>query len=461
MVDPQEMQRRIAQEQARDALLRSIATGGMPMGGPGGEYGGPAPGQGGMPQTAPIPWDAPSAAPDIDASITTGSIPTDPTMINSADPRTGQQAAFAQAFGGQSGPPLPNDYQAMVSRVNDAVAPGPLYQQYMQALTGLPEPVHGIKGHLKAGLRGLAMKGVGGLIYGLADPSSVNWSFKQAQAQNLLPGVQAEERGKEAQLKRAGDIAGMTGYDPLTGQRTPTAMYHDALIKMSGRRADNAERRTDVYEQTAEEKADLNEKKFVKDLFNTGALNTSEGRAWAATQLNMPFELKDKFMAGAIKVDENFNFIDTRTGQVLQDPKGKPLISGVATQEKNRTERAHIIAEERRVGHAETARHNLSTEGARERELTRQENKDAETQADKEVSPFEKDRPAKVKARADEIRDTLRKQAPVQSTATPQRSQLTSSDYNKTITSVPRGWTADAWKRAVDAEMKRTGVSVQ
>src|SRR5258706_13456250 len=186
------------------------------MGRPGTEYSGSAPGQSTAPSQTPV-IDPTQFFPTPDSAGATGM----PGGGVPSGPQTGTQGAFGQAFGGQSGLPLPSDYQAMIDRITGMVSPGPLYQQYMHALAGQPEPVHGVGGHLKAGLRGLAMKGLPGAIYGLADPSAVNWSFKQQQAQNLLPGVQAEEHGKAAEVGRAKEIAEMTGYDPITGQRTP------------------------------------------------------------------------------------------------------------------------------------------------------------------------------------------------------------------------------------------------
>lgn len=462
MMGLQNIQQRIAEEQARQALLASIANGGQPMGGPGTEYTGPAPGEAGYSGFAGPPIPPMVNAPDGNTAMDS------PLNFISADsgPRTPQspmQGAFSQAFGGESGPPIPPQYQDRINAVRELISPGPLYQQYMQAISGQQEPVHGAMGHVKSALRGLALKGLPGLIYGAVDPSAVNWSFKQAQAQNLLPGVQAEEHGRVAALGRAKEIAEMTGFDPITGQRTPMADYRAAMASVIPSRIANA----NSLIKSREQKSDLAE-------LNTILRAQKQGGRLSQEQID---DIADQY---GIVLPSNF---DPGKSRLDYDETGAPVVinmtTGVSTpvmtttgdrqqsykpvQEQNKQNRADTIARGMSDRLAETKRQHDVSAGFRERELTLEENKTADAQAEKEFSPFEKDRSTKVKARAEEIKTEMRKQAAATggAAAPTGRNKMTAAHYNQTITTVPKGWTAEAWKKAVDAEIARTKVIVE
>jgi len=245
------------------------------------------------------------------------------------------------------GSPLPPETLAQLAAVRQATGVGPLTQRYLDAISHTPEPVHGFKGHLMGALKGLALGNIGGAILGAVDPNMTTRAWYNQQAQYHAGPAAAEQQIRNARLANAAHIAQLTGVDPITGLMTPKTeqqQYYE-LLKQQQQRL--AERKVDITEEQTKARIarwdQMNErdrKHSIRADYNAGMLTTPEQLEYAAAQLGIPGRLRRKFINGAIKVDENFNFRDVTSGELATDDEGKPLVSAQKTVEAGKTQRA-------------------------------------------------------------------------------------------------------------------------
>lgn len=265
--------------------------------------------------------------------------------------RAGIMAGLQGATTGSMDEPIPPEYLAKAHQLQALMSPGPVEQRFLEANAAVPENVHGLRAHLAGIGKGLLMGGLGGAVLGGVDPSMTNRAWHRAQLPGMAQAAQYEQQDRQAQLARAKELEGLTGIDPITGLRGPTALNRDYMNALAfGRLGQGQERidvskdRAQVYRESIQQRIDhyktldTNAQKIqARADYNSGMLNTPEGLEWAAKALGIPTTLMPKFQSGAIKVGADFNFIDVRTGQPLTNPEtGQPIASSQKTTEANK-----------------------------------------------------------------------------------------------------------------------------
>jgi len=313
------------------------------------QYGGPPPGMG-----ASVAAPQQQSGYDMNGGGGAQQIPgitgPDPQMAN----RMGLMnalAAMAQGgtVGGQ-GEPIPQEYMKQAANLRSLYQPGPAEQRFAQASAYTPPDVHGLKAHLAGIGKGLLMGGLGGAIYGGVDPSTVNRAFYRSHLPALAQASQIEEQQRQAQLKRAQELEGLTGIDPMTGLRGPTALNRDYMNALAFGRLGVAQDRAQTYKDITsarlqgirEKYANVPFENFIK-AYNSGALNGDpDGLIAMAEKAGIPNaeNIDPKFLPGAIKqvVDKNFGVgvLNLQTGEVKQTG----VTSSEATKEAGRNARS-------------------------------------------------------------------------------------------------------------------------
>jgi hypothetical protein len=293
----------------------------------------------------------PSTPPEM-AIPPAGMIPLPPQFQPTSE--QGLREAIRQSFTGNAEDVR---YQPMIDRINSLVGPGQLTKDYManiQEAFNQP-PARGLKNRLKSGWKGLLMgQGIAGLVRGISDPDGMNLQYRLNQLAPMAGAAQQETGFMKDVLNRAGDLSQMTGVNPITGFDDPMVAYKEAMAAAAGTRAATGQQRADDYRTWNQERINaLKSKPFeqrrkeVIDLLRSGNLNDPDSLKWAAGMLRIPVDLVPKFMAGMIRQDENYNYIDITTGNRILDSEGAPLVSSQKSIEANKKENARTLAGDR------------------------------------------------------------------------------------------------------------------
>lgn len=252
-----------------------------------------------------------------------------------------------------------------LAQLRALMQPGPMEQGFLAANAQQQPDVHGLRQKLAALGKGLLMGGIGGVGLAAFDPSMVNRAWHRSQLPGQAQAAQAEDAGKQAQLNRAKTIESLTGFDPNTGMRGPTALNRDYMNALAFGRLGQGQERIDTYkknvdsqiesrnirmDQIRQNAASTSMKDFIA-AYNSGMLNKilrGEANpdmlyamaAKAGIKPEEAMQTDPKILAGQIRTIVNSHYgVDTLN---LQSGEVKPtgIVSDEATKEAGRNKRA-------------------------------------------------------------------------------------------------------------------------
>lgn len=355
--------------------------------------------QGGPPpMVSPIGAD-PSLVPSGPAPMP---IPGPPQQMDPSYNEAGMRQAMAQAFGGASGPPIPQDYLDKIKGIQELIEPGPAMNRYTGRMDQIMQQPHleGLKSRMAGFGKQLLMGGgLRGAIMGAVDPTQTEMMWNLNKAQPLAQAAQIEQQVGDSRFNRMNKIADLTGTEPITGTRTPAAAYKDAMAEAAGIRAMTGQQRADTYGQNVNSqisdrlaRARRQDVNSLVNAYRLGALNNDPQALIAlGEKLGVPNPelIEPKMLAGMLRpiVDKNFQVgvLNMQDGTVT--PTGTTSVK--KTEEANKQQRADTIAGQRQQGL------NIQKKGLalREKSEARLSETDARKQAEKEFPfpPFDPD----------------------------------------------------------------------